>query len=87
MCTGTQNPEEMLRAYMYHVAWQLSQSDMYGWVDRSAVKPWRPVSACPEGHPLPTRPTRWFDGVAWRDGREACRHCYEARAAMDRLPQ
>ncbi|MGH4008267.1 MAG: hypothetical protein ACRDTH_08965 [Pseudonocardiaceae bacterium] len=39
----------------------------------------RPVSACPEGHPLPTLPTRWFDGVAWRDGRAACRHCYEAR--------
>ncbi|MGH3800247.1 MAG: hypothetical protein ACRDTD_08975 [Pseudonocardiaceae bacterium] len=47
------------------------------------MTPWRPVSACPEGHPLPTLPTRWFDGVAWRDGREECRHCYEARAAVD----
>jgi hypothetical protein len=41
------------------------------------------VSACPEDHPLPTLPTRWFDGVAWHDGREVCRHCYEAHAAMD----
>jgi hypothetical protein len=44
--------------------------------------PRRPVSACPQGHPLPTLPTRWFDGVAWRDGREVCRHCYED-AVMD----
>jgi hypothetical protein len=43
-----------------------------------AAAPWRPVSACPKGHPLPTLPTKWFDGIAWRDGREACRHCYEA---------
>ena len=42
---------------------------------------WRPVSACPEGHPLPTLPTRWFDGVAWRDGGKTCRHCYEERTA------
>ncbi|HKR48095.1 MAG TPA: hypothetical protein VJT72_00705 [Pseudonocardiaceae bacterium] len=48
-------------------------------------RPRDPVSGCPEGHPLPTRPTKWFDGVAWRDGREACRHCYEAGAAMDRM--
>lgn len=50
------------------------------------MTPRRPVSACPEGHPLPTLPTRWFDGVAWRDGSEACRHCYEvvADTAMDR---
>ncbi len=41
-----------------------------------AVTPRRPVSACPQGHPLPTLPTRWFDGVTWRDGRETCRHCY-----------
>jgi hypothetical protein len=52
---------------------------------RVAVTPWRPVSACAEGHPLPTLPTRWFDGVAWRDGREACRHCYEAHAAIDQV--
>jgi hypothetical protein len=48
------------------------------------VRSWRPVSACPEGHPLPILPTRWFDGIAWRDGREVCRHCYEERTAMDR---
>jgi hypothetical protein len=42
------------------------------------------VLACPEGHPLPTLPTKWFDGVAWCDGREVCRHCYEAHAVMDR---
>lgn len=48
------------------------------------MTPRRTVSACPKGHPLPTLPTRWFDGVAWRDGSEACRHCYEAGAAMDR---
>ena len=49
-----------------------------------AVTPRRLVSACPQGHPLPTLPTRWFDGVAWRDGCEACRHCYEAGDAVDR---
>lgn len=49
-----------------------------------AVRSRRPVSACPEGHPLPMLATRWFDGIAWLDGREACRHCYEARTAMDR---
>lgn len=43
----------------------------------------RQVSACLEGHPLPTLPTKWFDGVAWRDGREVCRHCYQAHTAMD----
>lgn len=49
-----------------------------------AVRSWLPVSACPEGHPLPMLATKWFDGIAWRDGREACRHCHEARTAMDR---
>jgi hypothetical protein len=49
-----------------------------------AVRCWVPGSACPEGHPLPMRPTRWFDGIAWRDGREVCRHCYEEPTAMDR---
>jgi hypothetical protein len=48
-----------------------------------AVTPRRLMSACPQGHPLPMQPTRWFDGIAWRDGREACRHCYEANSAMD----
>lgn len=48
-----------------------------------AVAPRHPMSACPQGHPLPTLSTKWFDGVAWRDGREACRHCYEEGVAMD----
>jgi hypothetical protein len=52
--------------------------------DQVAGMSWRPMSACPEGHPLPMLPTKWFDGIAWRDGRETCRHCYEARTAMDR---
>jgi hypothetical protein len=51
--------------------------------DEAAVTPRRLASACPQGHPLPTQPTRWFDGVTWRDGREACRHCYEAGPARD----
>jgi hypothetical protein len=42
------------------------------------------IRHCPQGDPLPPLPTEWFDGVAWRDGREACRHCYEVGAAMDR---
>lgn len=47
------------------------------------VTPRRQVSACPKGHPLPTLPTRWLDGVTWRDGGAACRHCYEAGTPMD----
>ncbi|MGH3752984.1 MAG: hypothetical protein ACRDRP_09850 [Pseudonocardiaceae bacterium] len=50
---------------------------------RDDVAPRRQVSACPKGHPLPTLPTKWFDGVTWHDGSAACRHCYEAGTAMD----
>jgi hypothetical protein len=78
---------------VYQLAWQLSHSGMYRWLDIPVVTREEPgglkdetafrrsVSACPEGHPLPTLPTKWFDGIAWRDGGKFCRHCYEARTA------